>query len=214
MFFRSSSRKTAGDESWRSSVDFSLSSFSSSGDYWLADFKGTIASEGRLLDLPPKKTASLDVSLKILAGHIPLAYFPMLITGNLSPEEKRDFLRNRNITLIPPAKNQVIPGLNFAETSIMPENVDPLLKKALAVKILSPAKLTRAELRSALGLEMVNEPVPERIYLIQQRHGTRRNLCPGRLDELILAVDSDDFQVISFRRRRATLDPEIQSGLK
>jgi hypothetical protein len=191
--------ETAGDESWRSSVDFSLSSLSSSGDYWLADFKGTIASEGRLLDLPPKKTASLDVSLKILAGHIPLAYFPMLITGNLSPEEKRDFLRNRNITLIPPAKNQVIPGLNFAEASIMPENVDPLLKKALAVKILSPAKLTRAELRSALGLEMVNEPVPDGIYLISSAMGLGGIYAQGDIDELILAVDGG-FQIISFRQ--------------
>lgn len=191
--------ETAGDESWRSSVDFSLSSFGSSGDYWLADFRGTIASEGRLLNLAPKKAASLDVSLKILAGHIPLAYFPILITGNLSPEEKGDFLQNRNIAIIPPAKRRAYPGLNFAEAAIMPENVDPLLKKALAVKIMSPAKLTRAELRSALGLEMVNEPVPEGIYLISGDMGLGGIYVQGDVDELILAVDGG-FQVISFRR--------------
>jgi len=64
---------------------------------------------------------------------------------------------------------------------------------------MSPAKLTRAELRSALGLEMVNEPVPEGIYLISGDMGLGGIYVQGDVDELILAVDGG-FQVISFRR--------------
>ena len=189
----------AGDQTWQSSSDFSLNALSADENFFLADLKGTISSEGRLQNFRPKKKSSLDVSLKILAGHIPLAYFPFLIAGGLSPEEQQNFKQNRNILFVPSNKGLTYPAMNFSDDSVIPDDVDPLLKKALNIKIFSPGKLSRAELRSALGLEMVNEPVPEGVYLINNDAGLGGIYVQGDLDEMILAIDSG-FQVISFRR--------------
>jgi hypothetical protein len=189
----------AGDQIWRSSSDFSLNALSANENYFLADLKGTIASEGLLQNFRPKKKSSLDVSLKILAGHIPLAYFPFLIARDLDPDERQNFKENRNILFVPSNKGLIFPAMNFSDDSVIPDDVDPLLKKALNIKIFSPEKLSRSELRAALGLEMVNEPVPEGVYLINNDTGLGGIYVQGDLDEMILAIASG-FQVISFRR--------------
>jgi hypothetical protein len=85
------------------------------------------------------------------------------------------------------------------DDEISPDEADLLLKKAVRVKFLTPGRLTRAELRAALGLEMVNEPVPEGVYLIQSDLGLGGIFVQGDLDEIALAVDGD-YQAISFRR--------------
>jgi len=190
---------SAGSQVWQSTSDFLLTALVPNEDFFLADFTGTIASQGELRDFAPKKKSSLDASLKILAGHIPLAYFPFLIARNLPSEERQNFRANRNIVLVPPKMSGAFPGMNFADESIMPTDVQPLLKKALKIKIFSPEKLSRAELRTALGLEMVNEPVPEGVYLISNDTGLGGIYVQGNLDEMILAVDSG-YQIVSFKR--------------
>jgi len=191
-----------GVQTWRMSIDFAPGPIIWKDDYFLADFRGRVASEGMLLRFNPRKKASLEASLKILAGKIPLAYFPLLIAKNLSPNEKRDYLENQGISFLPPGQGLVSPQMSFADEAIMPTDAEIFLKKALNIKVFSPDKLTRAELRSALGLEMVNEPVPEGVYLIHNDAGIGGVFVQGDLDELILAIENG-YQVILFRRESA-----------
>lgn len=189
--------ETAGDLGWRSSADFSLNGLDLQESYFLAEFRGAVAGEGRLNGFGPQKKSSLDISLKALAGHIPLAYFPFLISGNHSPEEQESYRQSQNIVFIPAGGSRVLPQMSFLENPVFPSDVDPLLKKAL--KIFSPDKLTLAQLRSALGLEMINEPVPEGVYLIHNDSGLGGIFAQGDFDEVILAIEAG-CQVISFRR--------------
>ena len=89
--------------------------------------------------------------------------------------------------------------MNFAEESAIPGAADPLLKKALNIGLFTPGKPTRAELRAALGLEMVDEPVPEGVYLVHSEAALGGIYVQGDMDEIILAIEAG-FQVISFRR--------------
>ena len=178
-------------------MDFTLKGLDLRELFFLAEFKGVVTSEGKLSGFGPKKTSSLDISLKTLAGHIPLAFFPFLISGNLSPEEQRGYRQNPSIVLVPPGEGRVYPQMSFMNDPVFPSDIEPALKKAL--KIFSPDKLTLGQLRAALGLDMIDEPVPEAVYLIHNDSGLGGIFAQGDLDEMILAVDAG-FQVISFRR--------------
>ena len=191
--------ETAGDQIWRAAVHLAPASFSPQDEYFLVEYNGTIAAEGELRDIPIRKKSSLDASLAILAGRVPLAYFPFLIAGGLTPEERQSTVQDPNITFLNQQTGGVFQLFSFAGPSVIPREASPLAKRALKIEILTPEKLTRAELRSALGLEMVDEPVPENVYLIQNDTGLGGVYVQGDLDELILAVDSND-QVVSFRK--------------
>ena len=191
--------ETAGDQIWRSSLTFSSVPLSPSSEFFLAEYKGAIAAEGELRRISIRRKASLEVSLTILAGHVPLAYFPLLIAGDMTPEERQSYKQNPNMIFLPPEKNGVSPRLSFTGAATLPRDADPLAKQALKIRILTPGKLTREELRSALGLEMVNEPVPESVYLVQNDLGLGGIYVQGDLDEMILAIDSG-FQIVSFRK--------------
>lgn len=197
--FPQSVEETAGDQIWRSSAAMASVSLSPRGGYFFIENKCVIAAEGELRGVPIRKKASLEASLTILAGRLPLAFFPLLIAGGTTPEERQSYKQNPNIIFLGENNTPGVPHLNFTEAAAIPRNADPLLKKALKIQILTPGGLTRSELRSALGLEMVNEPVPESVYLIHNDTGLGGVYVQGDLDEMILAVDSG-WQVISFRR--------------
>jgi len=189
----------SGDQAWTAWTEFGAAKLTAADRFFLADFQGTVLSRGRLLGFAPEKAASLDLSLQILAGHVPLAYFPFLLSGGPPPEERDALLQDKNIVLIRPDGAAFPPRPAFMEDEISPDEADLLLKKAARVKFLTPGRLTRAELRGALGLEMVNEPVPEGVYLIQSDLGLGGIFVQGDLDEIVLAVDGE-YQAISLRR--------------
>jgi hypothetical protein len=188
-----------GKQTWASSVSFSLRGFVPAESHFLADFGGSIESEGKLEHFLPKKKSSLRVSVKTAAGHIPLAYFPLLLDQSLTPEKQQELLSSPVIQVLSPSGNLSSRGVNFSPQPLIARNPDPALAKALNIKSFSPGKLTRAELRRALGLEMVDEPVPDGVYLISNDTGLGGVFVQGDLDEMILAIDAG-FQVISFRR--------------
>ncbi len=74
-----------------------------------------------------------------------------------------------------------------------------MIKKALQVKLFSPDSLTRAEIRAALGLEMVDEPVPEGVYLVRNTNGLGGVFIQGDVGEILLAIE-DGRQDIFFRQ--------------
>jgi hypothetical protein len=187
----------AGDQTWSAGTDFALQAVTAADRFFIADFQGTARSTGRLAGIAPARQASLDVALRILAGHIPLAYFPVLIAGSASPDDRQRLLRDETIISIPQPGTAAPPAVSFSEDSVAPAEADLLLKKAARVKLLTPGKLTRAELRGALGLEMVDEPVPDGVYLMQSDAGLGGVFVQGDLDTLVLAIQGDD-QAIAF----------------
>ena len=189
----------SGDQSWTAWAEFAPGKMTGAERFFLADFSGTTLSRGRLRGVAPEKAASLDLSLQILAGCIPLAYFPILVAGNPSPEARDALLQDKNIGLIRTDGATFSPRPAFMEDEISPGEADLLLKKAARVKFLTPGRMNRAELRGALGLEMVDEPVPEGVYLIQGDAGLGGVFAQGDLDEIVLAIDGE-YQAISFRR--------------
>jgi hypothetical protein len=189
----------ASGQTWTAGTEFALEKITAVDRFFIADFRGTSQSTGRLAGFVPEKKASLDVALRILAGHIPLAYFPVLIAGNTPPEERQRLLRDESIVPIPQPGTAAPPPVSFAEDEVAPAEADLLLKKAARVKFLTPGKLTRGELRTALGLEMVDEPVPEGVYLMESDAGLGGIFVQGDLDEMVLAIDGD-FQAMAFAR--------------
>jgi hypothetical protein len=195
--------ETGEDQTWHALIHFSRDTFSDRGGYFLADFKGTIDSEGSLINFTQKKKSGLDVSLKVAAGHVPLAYFPFLLAGVSDPGRIADLKEKQKIVFMAPAQNQIFPQMNYSADQLISPDVTALLGETLKIKILSPQNLTRAELRTALGLDMVNEPVPDGVYLVRNNTGLGGIYVQGDLDALLLAVESD-FQVVSFSSKTGT----------
>lgn len=197
--FPQSVEETAGDQIWRSSAAVAATSLSPRGGYFLVENRCVIAAEGELRGIPIRKKASLEAGLTILAGRLPLAFFPLLVAGETTAEERQSYKQNPDIIFLGPINKAGLPHFSFTGGAAIPRDADPLLKKALKIQIFTPGGLTRSELRSALGLEPVDEPVPESVYLIHNDTGLGGVYVQGDLDEMILAVDAG-FQVISFRR--------------
>ncbi len=187
----------AGDQTWTAGTEFALQTMTAADRYFIADFQGTSRSTGRLAGIAPTRQASLDIALRLLAGHVPLAYFPVLIAGNTPPEERQRILADNSLVPIPQPGTAAPPSISFSEDEVAPAEADLLLKKAARVKFLTPGRLTRTELRTALGLEMVDEPVPDGVYLMESDAGLGGVFVQGDLDELVLAIE-EDFQAIAF----------------
>jgi hypothetical protein len=192
-----------GTQSWEARIEFELDFLEDSGGYLIAGFRGTALSEGRVEGYPPRRSASLDLGLEILAGGIPLIYFPLLLSGPSAPSDLGETLREKRVEVLAAGRRLVVPGPASAAATLIPDDPAPFLEKALKVKILTPDGLTKAQLRSALGLEMVNEPVPDGVYLIQNDSGLGGVFVQGEVEEMALAVESG-CQNIQFKLEEGT----------
>jgi hypothetical protein len=197
------SRGDEGSMTWAAEVAFDAGAPQPGDGYFTAECLGHVRSEGRLAGKIPAKRSSLDISAWVMAGSIPLAAFTRLVAADLSPEDMRRIAEDPDITIVPSRKAVAFPKTGFAPEAAIPKDANPFLKKAFRIKIFSPEKLTRAEIRSALGLEMVNEPVPDGVYLIENDTGLGGLFIQGDVDEMVLAVEGDA-QVISLRRGEET----------
>jgi hypothetical protein len=192
-----------GDQAWEFALRFSGGRSTAHDGFFVSDSRGSVDSTGTIAHRLPRKKASLEFSLRAAAGRIPLFLFPFLIAADPDPE-KEDFLRSDpNLTFAGAAKSDVRPGVAFAEASVLPSDPEPLLKKALQIKLFSPDRLTRAEVRSALGLEMVDEPVPEGVYLVRNTNGLGGVYVQGDLRQIILAVENGWQDIFFFQAENA-----------
>ena len=201
--FPMETRETWGGQAWSYSARLSQSQFIEDESYFLTDNLGKIESEGCMKNANWKRRSSCEISLKNLAGYIPLAYFPFLITQNLDSSRVLDLQQSRNLVFLPLPTNQVFPQISASGLPLIPDDPGPLLNKALNIKLFSPEKLSTAELRAALGLEPANIPVPDGVYLIKNDLGLGGVYVHGDVDEMVLAVESG-FQVISFHLNEET----------
>jgi hypothetical protein len=166
-------------------------------EYFRVGWTVRIHSLGRLENFKPAKKSTLDLSMEMQAGHLPLARFSFLIGRQFSPDQKADFIKSNPVEFIPSVQNKLSPQIAFSAEDIIPRNAVSQLEKALNIKLFFPYSLSAPLLRQALGLEISDEPVPEGVYLIQDDLALRGVFVQGDCDEMILAIE-DNFQVISF----------------
>ncbi len=183
---------------WQSRTDCRLGKLVERDGFSLAVFGLPVQAEGRLRNLPIRRPASLEVRADVLAGRIPLSAFPFLLNRPHSPEERRDFLEENDITLLPSSREILPPQISFADEPLIPESAAPFLEKALDIEIFRPQDMTAARLRSVLGLPESQDPVPEGVYLIRNDLGLAGIYVQGDIQEMVAAIEGA-YQVISFR---------------
>jgi hypothetical protein len=183
---------------WQSRTDCLLERVVERGDFFLAVYSLPVQAEGRLRSLPFRRPTSLQARAEVLAGRIPLSALPFLLNKTLSPEERRDFVEENDITLLPSSRQILPPQVSFADAPLIPQSAAPFLEKALDIEIFRPQDITAAKLRSVLGLEESQDPVPEGVYLIRNDLGLAGIYVQGDVQEMVAAVEGS-FQVISFR---------------
>lgn len=184
--------------SWRSSTDCLLEQVTEKENYFSGVYRVMINSTGMKKNFKPVKDSSLEASLKIFVGHIPLPLFPLLIDKKLSQEQKELFKEKNEISFLPSKANQIEPQITFSEKELLPEDANSLLRKAMKIDIFYPQNLSGLRLRTILGLEKINEPVPDGVYLIKDDLGLGGIYVQGDIEEMVTAIE-DEFQVITFR---------------
>jgi hypothetical protein len=183
--------------SWRSITNFYFEKVEEKEDYFHALYKAEISSEGKIKNFKEARESSLEASLGIIAGNLPLPYIPLLIDKKLDPDQKKDFAENNKIDFFPSEKSLIPPQISFSEGDLVPKDADPQLQKALKIKFFSPQNLSNSRLRAILGLEETNEPIPDGAYLIKDDLGLGGIYVQGDLEEMITAIE-DNFQIVSF----------------
>ena len=184
---------------WESLTDFQLIRIHEEQAYFRVDYRGRIASTGRIQGFEPAKAAFLDSRLELLAGHVPLPAMAFLVDKAMTPDQKKDFLEENKIHLVPSQQTDIPPPVIFSDGSLLPQDAGQQLGKALKIEIFHPQDLSAAKLRLALGLEVIDEPVPDGVYLVQDDLGLGGVFVQGDLDEMVLAIKGK-YQVIAFRQ--------------
>ena len=179
----------AGDQSWSGNVNCMLNRFTDEQTYFLAEYRIAIDSEGRIKGLRPGRTAGLDLSLDVLAGRIPLASFPFLLAGAAGNGFIADLLDRQKLVLAACRRKDLTPRNLVTPRLLSPRDASPLLARALNIKLLEPGRIGRALLRRSLGLEMIDAPIPEGVYLIRNDAGPGGVFVQGDLDRMLMAAD-------------------------
>ncbi len=186
--------------SWQGGLGFTLERFEDLDSFIRAEFKAVVSSQGKMANLTAIRSASLDISLDIMAGLVPLAYFPVLLSKPGQPGDPSDPPDLAGLTFHPdPGLSHLSRALSLDQL-LLPQDARPALEEALQIKLFSPQDLSARRLRQALGLAENNEPVPEGVYLVRNDLGLGGVFVQGDLEELITAV-AEDAQLICFRNR-------------
>jgi hypothetical protein len=184
---------------WESIADFQFMGLREEQDYFHIEYLGRILSTGKLQGFEPTKYSALDSKLEMLAGHIPLPSIPLLLDKAMTEEQRKVFLEKNHIDVIPGDQLALPAPMAFSEGDLLPQQAAQQLAKALKIEIFHPQDLSASKLRLALGLEAIDEPVPQGTYLIQDDLGLGGIFVQGDLDEMILAIQRN-YQIISFRQ--------------
>lgn len=157
-----------------------------------------IESNGAMTALRPKRTSTLDGSLGILAGNLPLAAVPLLINKDLTEAEKNGFLDAHGISLVGKKGEVFPPRAAVTGGNVIPTDANAILSKALDVRVFTPQDLSNAKLRQVLALPAGDDPVPDGVYLIKTDLGLGGIFVQGDVAEMVTAIDGDA-QIVEFR---------------
>jgi len=193
--------QTWEEMAWESTIDFNLEELLETENYFHATYRVVIRSEGKIKNFNQVKETSLEASLGILAGNIPLSSFPLLVDGKFEPSQGQNFAKKNRITLLPFEKNLLSPEACFSKDKLIPDEANDQLRKALKLRFFRPQNLPSSILRTILGLEKTDEPVPEGVYLVKDSTGLGGIFVQGELEEMVMAIDGN-FQVLSFLTKK------------
>jgi len=110
-------------------------------------------------------------------------------------------MEKNDIQILPSEQIDLPLPVAFSDGGLLPQDAVQQLAKVLKIEIFHPQDLSAAKLRLALGLEVIDEPVPDGVYLIQDDLGLGGVFVQGDLDEMILAIQ-DPYQIIAFRQEQ------------
>jgi hypothetical protein len=183
--------------SWCCRPLFHLEELEELDGFFRGDYALRLDAEGLMEAYPVRRREALRLRLGILAGRIPLSTIPLLLETPETAEEKEKL--TRSIVLSPDGSSLNKPEPIFTDKSLLPKSITPQLASALKIniKMFSPLKLSRAQIRQALGLEISSDPIPEGVYLIEDDLGLGGVYIQGDLSRLTLAVDHD-VQMLEF----------------
>jgi hypothetical protein len=182
---------------WTSITTFFLQKLDDYKDYIRTIYSGLIDSEGAIENFKQVRYSSLDTALEILIGNIPLSTIPLLVDKDLSESQKENFLSKNKISLTSTRESPLPSHVSFSQGELLPQDALPQINEALKIQIFHPQDLSTTELRTALGLEPLEDPVPEGVYLIEDDLGLGGIYVEGDLLEMILAIEHG-YQIISF----------------
>ena len=190
--------ETSGDQTWTGTSRCTMDRFTEESTYFLAGYRIAVEAEGRLKSISPVGKAALELDLKAAAGRIPLSFFPFLMTGTGGNGAVADLIAAKKLQLAPSRSKDLAPRTLITARPIIPQDPASLLAAAAKVGFLRPGELNRAELRRALGLEMIDEAVPDGVYLIRGDARPGGIFVQGDLDRLLLAI-ADGWQYAEFQ---------------
>jgi hypothetical protein len=182
---------------WTCTTDFSFERIEDNENYFETVYRTLILSEGKIKNSKQKRISSLEASLGIFAGRLPLPLIPFLVDKKLDPSQKKDFKDRNEVIFTPSRKNLLPPLIVHSEGNLLPQVAHNQLQKALKIRFFNPLNLSNRVLRLALGLEESDEAILEGVYLIKDDLGLGGIYVQGDLEEMVLAIE-EEFQVISF----------------
>ena len=193
-------RETWDGTSWSATTSCPALRAEDRGEYVSVTYGIRIDAEGSLAGFKPKRVSSCSASLEALTGRLPLPFIPLFINKDMTAEQGADFLESNGISFRTPGRRSPDgrpPRLQTEGAPLIPKDAFPQLAKALKIDLFRPEDLNVAVLRRALGLEALNEPVPDGVYLIHDDLGLGGIFVQGDVMEMVAAIDGD-FQVLRF----------------
>ncbi|MHB8054057.1 MAG: hypothetical protein ACYDH3_02255 [Candidatus Aminicenantales bacterium] len=194
---------TDGESEWGAALDFEPEHVSDSESYFAAEFLGSIEARGKLARRLRTKRTVLNIGLAVMAGRVPLSAFPFLLAGENGPAQAAALLAENKVVLAPPEAGGGLLLPASTRNLLIPSDVSPQLAETLKIKVFSPDGLTVYQLRQALGLPLVNEPVPDGVYLVTNDAGLGGVFIQGDVEEMILAAAAGR-QYFQFRLEEGT----------
>ncbi len=198
--------------SWSATAGCGLRRFARAGEQFEAEYLVSIEARGRIPGWRPEASAGLDLGLSVLAGRVPLAYFPLLLAGTEANESAAGLFEEGRVSLVPLSRADLAARALVTPRPLVPADASPLLAEVLKIRLLEPGGIRLDILRQALGLPVVDEPVPDGVYLIQSDAGLGGIFVQGDLDRLLLAVEGDR-QVIGFESQTGVWKLAFVPGL-
>lgn len=138
-----------------------------------------------------------------MAGRVPLSAFPLLLAGEDGPDQAAALAAENKVVLASPEAGGGLLPCGSTTNALIPSDVSPQLAETLRIRILTPDGLTVYQLRQALGLPLVNEPVPDGVYLVVNDAGLGGVFVQGDVEEMLLAADAGR-QYLQFRLEEGT----------
>lgn len=184
---------------WKTEVSLSFKKNYLLSTYIQAEIQINFKAEGKIRASSLTSLSRLVVESSLIAGYLPLAFFPLLIESKIASEEQSNYLQSKKIDLV--LDKKTLPHLKpyFSQKEMISKNIIPFLEKGLKIKLLETDRLNPFILRRVLGLEENQAPVPDGVYLIKDDLGLGGIFVQGNLDELLLACE-DGYQILSFRQ--------------